>query len=109
MPTLRKWLRRPEVYLAVLTVAAIMFLADSLRCPDRQVMAKAYIVGVREYQEWASPRLNGYVRCRFRPTCSNYSIQAVGRHGLLRGLTLTAERIWRCRRTVPLGTYDPVL
>jgi putative membrane protein insertion efficiency factor len=105
--TLRKCLRRPEGYLTVLTVMAAMVLADASRPPGTQLGASAYIGSVRIYQRWASPRLDGYVRCRFRPTCSNYSIQAVGKHGLWRGLTMTVHRIWRCRRSVPLGTNDP--
>lgn len=45
--------------------------------------------------------------CRFVPTCSEFAMEAVQRHGALRGLGLTARRFWLCR---PLGKhgYDPV-
>jgi len=45
--------------------------------------------------------------CRHIPTCSNYGIEAIEKHGSLKGTILTFKRILRCN---PLGTkgYDPV-
>jgi len=45
--------------------------------------------------------------CRFTPTCSEYSIDAVGRYGSLKGLYLTLRRIMKCHPFHP-GGYDPV-
>ncbi len=45
--------------------------------------------------------------CKFYPTCSEYAIQAVGRHGTARGSWMSARRLWRCRPFHP-GGYDPV-
>jgi len=45
--------------------------------------------------------------CRFEPTCSEYCLQAVARHGALRGLGLTARRIARCHPWNP-GGLDPI-
>ncbi len=45
--------------------------------------------------------------CRFTPTCSEYAAQALARHGLARGLGLTARRLGRCRPFGPYGA-DPV-
>jgi uncharacterized protein len=45
--------------------------------------------------------------CRFHPTCSHYSLEALQKHGSLRGTVLTAWRIWRCQPLYPAG-YDPV-
>lgn len=45
--------------------------------------------------------------CRFYPTCSHYSYQAVAKYGLLKGLGLSARRIVRCQPFNP-GGYDPV-
>ena len=60
---------------------------------------------VRGYQMTLSPWLGR--QCRFVPTCSNYFIEAVRRHGPLRG---TAMGIWRVCRCNPFsaGGYDPV-
>jgi putative membrane protein insertion efficiency factor len=45
--------------------------------------------------------------CRYLPTCSNYAIEAVTRHGARRGLSLALRRLGRCRPGGPSG-YDPV-
>jgi len=66
------------------------------------------VVMVRAYQGFISPRIRGFVRCRYCPTCSEYSIGAVQQYGLWKGLGLTVSRLSRCRNTVPLGTSDPV-
>ncbi|WP_084631331.1 membrane protein insertion efficiency factor YidD [Ferrimonas senticii] len=60
---------------------------------------------VRCYQRWISPLLGP--NCRFSPTCSQYSVEAISRHGVLYGCWLTIARIIRCH---PLneGGHDPV-
>ena len=59
----------------------------------------------RLYQRTLSPVVPFH--CRFQPTCSEYFIQAVQKHGALRGMALG---IWRVLRCQPLcrGGHDPV-
>jgi len=45
--------------------------------------------------------------CRFYPSCSDYSIEALDKHGVLRGSWLSARRICRCHPFNP-GGFDPV-
>ncbi len=45
--------------------------------------------------------------CRFIPTCSQYAIDAVGKHGVIRGGMLAMWRILRCH-PFSRGGYDPV-
>lgn len=60
---------------------------------------------LRLYQRFVSPMLPA--ACRFEPTCSRYSYEAVARYGFMKGLLLTAGRLLRCH---PLhrGGFDPV-
>lgn len=67
---------------------------------------RAGLIGaIRLYRVALSPWLGP--ACRFEPSCSQYGIEAIARHGVVRGSWLTARRIGRCH---PLGGfgYDPV-
>ena len=57
------------------------------------------------YKRWISPLLPP--ACRFYPTCSEYAMQAVHRHGVFRGGRLAAWRLLRCN-PFTRGGYDPV-
>jgi putative membrane protein insertion efficiency factor len=61
---------------------------------------------IRLYQYAISP-LMGPSKCRYVPTCSQYAIEALKRHGVLRGTWLSLKRILRC---APWGGHghDPV-
>ena len=108
MSALRKRLKRPETYLVLYFVLVLMLVLDSTRAPANQVSAYLYIQTVHVYQYFGRPLLAGRVECRYQPTCSDYSIEAVQTYGIRRGLMLTFSRINSCTASVPKGTYDPV-
>lgn len=60
---------------------------------------------VRGYQYLISPLLPP--SCRFTPTCSTYTIQAIEKYGAIRGSFLGIRRILRCH-PFSRGGYDPV-
>lgn len=62
---------------------------------------------VRFYQLCISPFIGGRAACRFVPTCSEYTKQAIEKYGLLRGTWMGVKRISRCRPGGGCG-YDPV-
>lgn len=68
-------------------------------------MRSAATLAIRLYQRSVSPYLPS--ACRYSPTCSQYSEEAIHRHGVLKGGWLGLKRLARCR---PLGGrgYDPV-
>ena len=68
-------------------------------------MRAVVILLIRIYQRLLSPLTRG--ACRHVPSCSEYAIEALERHGTMRGTYLAARRVLRCS---PLGSsgYDPV-
>ena len=69
------------------------------------VFAHVLALPVRAYRLVFSPWVG--LNCRYQPTCSAYALEALEKHGALRGGWLTLRRIGRCH---PLGRsgYDPV-
>jgi putative membrane protein insertion efficiency factor len=60
---------------------------------------------IRMYKKFISPALPP--SCRFYPTCSEYTYQAVEKYGVLKGSWLGVRRLARCHPWHP-GGYDPV-
>jgi len=73
--------------------------------PHRHLGRSAATSLIRGYQLLISPWLGP--ACRFQPSCSQYTAEAIENHGLARGIWLGARRLGRCH---PLGDhgYDPV-
>ena len=69
------------------------------------LLQRLVILPVRFYQRAVSPLLPP--ACRYTPTCSQYMVEAVAKHGALKGLYLGIRRILRCHPWGGHG-YDPV-
>ena len=63
------------------------------------------IVPIKLYQILLSPLIGP--SCRFTPTCSNYAIEAINKHGPFKGFWLTIKRISKCHPWGDSG-HDPV-
>lgn len=68
-------------------------------------MKKSLIALLKAYQYAISPLLGR--NCRFFPTCSDYAVEAVSRHGGIKGGWLATRRLCRCHPWHP-GGFDPV-
>lgn len=66
---------------------------------------KVALLLIRFYQKGISPMLGG--NCRFYPTCSQYTYEAIQIHGFLKGTFLGIKRILKCQPLHPV-MYDPV-
>jgi len=68
-------------------------------------MKKMALALIRGYKKFLSPLLGNH--CRFFPSCSGYTYQAIEKHGLFRGIFLGTKRLSKCH---PLhsGGVDPV-
>jgi putative membrane protein insertion efficiency factor len=69
------------------------------------MIARVLVLPIRLYQLLVSPLLGP--RCRFYPSCSAYAVEALQRHGALRGSWLAVRRLGRCHPWNP-GGPDPV-
>ena len=69
------------------------------------MIKKIFILPIRFYQKFISPLLG--TRCRFYPSCSEYMVQAIQVHGVIKGLILGCARILRCNPFFE-GGIDPV-
>lgn len=108
MSLLRNRLKRPLTYLLLFGLFGIAVGIDGFRPADKQIVSRIYVAAVHAYQRLGSPLLGRYVQCRYTPTCSRYSVAAVEKYGIGKGLLLTASRLGRCRGGVPPGTADPL-
>ena len=71
----------------------------------KNIFANFFIAIIKIYQIFISPLLPP--RCRYTPTCSQYGVEAIRKHGALRGGWLTSKRIVSCHPWGGHG-YDPV-
>ncbi|MEO5683359.1 MAG: membrane protein insertion efficiency factor YidD [Chitinophagaceae bacterium] len=70
-----------------------------------RMLSYPFIALIKIYQWTISPILGA--KCRFTPTCSNYSLEAFKKYGVFKGFWLTIKRIGRCHPWGGHG-YDPV-
>jgi hypothetical protein len=68
-------------------------------------MSRVLIVLIKAYQYTVSPLLGP--RCKYYPSCSNYAVEALREHGVIRGMGLASWRLLRCN-PFSNGGYDPV-
>lgn len=70
------------------------------------ILQKCLIGVLRVYQFFLSPLLGQ--RCRFHPSCSQYAIETLTQHNVLKSIYLILHRLLRCQPLHP-GGYDPVM
>ncbi|MDN4754155.1 membrane protein insertion efficiency factor YidD [Porphyromonadaceae bacterium W3.11] len=80
------------------------FLKDIIKA-IRSLLIWLLLLPIRFYRRFISPMLPS--SCRFTPTCSQYGMEAIKKHGPFKGLALTIWRILRCNPWGGSG-YDPV-
>ena len=71
-------------------------------------MKKIFIALICLYKRFLSPIFQKMgIRCRYYPSCSEYSKQAIEKYGVLKGVFLGIKRILRCN-PFSKGGYDPL-
>ena len=69
-------------------------------------MKNLFLCLIRFYQRHISPCFPA--RCRFRPTCSDYALEAIQKYGAAKGGFLALKRLLRCHPFYKGNWYDPV-
>lgn len=72
----------------------------------KKIMAFPFVVLIKFYQYVLSPYLGGS-KCRYTPSCSQYTMDAIKKYGPIKGVFLGAKRLSRCHPGGGHG-YDPV-
>jgi putative membrane protein insertion efficiency factor len=80
-------------------------MRNSLSYWVKQVLIFPFLLLIRLYQYVISPWIGP--KCRYTPTCSHYAVEALKKHGPLKGFWLSLKRISRCHPWGGSG-YDPV-
>lgn len=71
-------------------------------------MKKILILLIKIYKKRLSPILNYYgIKCKYYPTCSEYTMQAIEKYGTIKGCFLGIKRILKCN-PFSKGGYDPL-
>jgi len=108
LPSAVKPRRRPIFWLAGL-IMVLALAADWMRPPRSQLSVLLYnTVVIGGYRTLLRPVGGRFIQCRFDPTCSVYSEEAMRARGFPKGVWLTTSRVFRCLPSVPIGTRDPV-
>ena len=72
----------------------------------KNIIAFPFIALIKFYQYALSPYLGGS-KCRYTPTCSHYTLEAIRKYGPIKGIFLGAKRLSKCHPGGGHG-YDPV-
>jgi putative membrane protein insertion efficiency factor len=72
----------------------------------KNIIGLLFLILIKAYQYFISP-LTG-ASCRFAPTCSQYGVEAIKKHGPFSGGWLTLKRLGRCHPWSHKHGYDPV-
>ena len=104
--------KREEPFGALSLLLFVVFFAlvgDAMRPPERQWGARGTVAAIDIYRATLSPLFarTHLVVCRFTPSCSLYSREAIRRFGLARGGALSLWRLVRCNPWAK-GGFDPV-
>jgi putative membrane protein insertion efficiency factor len=82
------------------------YLSGDIIAVIKKISAFPFIILIRFYQLVLSPYLGGS-KCRFTPTCSQYTAQAIEKYGPIKGIFLGLKRLSKCRPGGGHG-FDPV-
>ena len=111
MPALRQLVKPRTFWIKWIAAAAVAAAAifDWTRAPEEQASVWIYERAIiNPYRAVLRPATSRVIGCRYHPTCSRYSVEAVRLYGFPSGGWMTLKRVLRCMPWVAPGTHDPV-
>lgn len=96
-----------EIFFIIRQEVALMKIVKYIYSKISYVLKKILIGAVKFYRKFISP-YKGNTHCRFTPTCSEYSLEALEKYGPFKGTYLSVKRILRCHPYSKHSGYDPV-
>jgi putative membrane protein insertion efficiency factor len=81
-------------------------VSDTGKSANHSAGVRAALFALNIYKSYLSPLLAG--NCRYQPTCSRYTYEAIERFGVARGVWLGTKRLLRCHPLSRKFGYDPV-
>lgn len=87
---------RERIGLGVFGLLALGVVLDAQRAPEDQWGVTAHGVAISGYRTLVKPMLIGNTHCKFKITCSEYSLRAVRKYGWPKGGLLTIKRLASC-------------
>lgn len=91
----------------VLVLYAVVFTIDVIKPADKQLSVSLVTQLISAYQQNISPKLQGKIKCAYQLPCSHYTILSLQKHGFIKGLYLSLNRIAHCRQNVgPLENWE---
>ncbi len=91
----------------ILTLLLMAFIFDISRMPDQQISSRILLFGITGYQRFISPRLKGFITCKFEPTCSHYGATSIRWYGTYWGGIRALNRLFRCSPWTSQSGWDP--
>lgn len=85
----------------------VLLLLDVSRLPQNQVSAKFLLFSIGTYRRFVSPKIRGFVVCKFQPTCSQYAYTSIEWYGTFWGGIRTVKRLLRCSPWSGCSGWDP--
>jgi len=104
----KRVVKDPRSYLGLVLLVVILVVVDASGPATEQVSGQVCVALIGFYQQYGRPLLAGHVVCRYEPTCSEYSKQAIQMYGAVRGVLFSVKRVASCTEDVPFNTEDPV-
>lgn len=71
-----------------------------------KILIRIFQAPIHIYRIMISPWLGS--NCRFEPSCSSYALQALEKHGVIKGIGLSLKRLGKCHPYCKKTGYDPV-